>query len=126
MKNRIGEENINTQGTLMRIIGYNRNDDIIVEFQDEYKVKKSAEYKSFKYGNIKNPYDKSVYGVGYLGYANSKDNRKLYCIWKDMIRRCYNTNFKQYNIYEIINDIEVIINRSSGFGINFFDLLKAK
>lgn len=33
---------------------------------------------------------------------------------------------KQYNIYEIINDIEVIINRSSGFDINFFDLLKAK
>ena len=26
---------------------------------------------------------------------------------------------KQYNIYEIINDIEVIINRSSGFDINF-------
>ena len=33
---------------------------------------------------------------------------------------------KQYNIYDIINDIEVIINRSSGFDINFFNLLKAK
>ncbi|MDY5115096.1 MAG: hypothetical protein SPE49_03890 [Campylobacter sp.] len=33
---------------------------------------------------------------------------------------------KQCNIYEIINDIEVIINRSSGFDINFFNLLKAK
>ncbi|MDY4450824.1 MAG: hypothetical protein SPE37_01685 [Campylobacter sp.] len=35
-------------------------------------------------------------------------------------------SIKQYNIYEIINDIEVIINRSSCFDINFFDLLKAK
>ncbi|QQF52037.1 dUTPase [Campylobacter fetus] len=33
-------------------------------------------------------------------------------------------NIKEYNIYEIINDIEVIINRCSGFDINFFDLLK--
>ena len=49
--------------------------------------------------NFKDRLVPTVYGVGYLGYANSKDNRKLYCIWKDMIRRCYNTNFKQYNIY---------------------------
>ena len=48
MKNRIGEENINTQGTLMRIIDYNRNDDIIVEFQDEYKYQIHSQYKEFK------------------------------------------------------------------------------
>lgn len=33
-------------------------------------------------------------------------------------------DINSYNIYEIINDVEIIINKCSGFNINFFDLLK--
>ncbi|ARR02631.1 dUTPase, dimeric [Campylobacter vicugnae] len=33
-------------------------------------------------------------------------------------------NIKEYSIYEIINDTELIINRCSGYNINFFDLLR--
>lgn len=33
-------------------------------------------------------------------------------------------NINEYNIYEIINDVEIIINRCSGFEISFFELLK--
>ncbi len=33
-------------------------------------------------------------------------------------------NMERYNSYEIINDIEIIINRGSGFNIYFGDLLK--
>ena len=35
---RIGEENYNNFGTLMRIVKYNSNIDIVVEFQDKYKI----------------------------------------------------------------------------------------
>lgn len=34
---RLGEENVNHQGCLMKIVCYNRVDDVLVEFQDEYK-----------------------------------------------------------------------------------------
>ena len=99
MKNeRLGEENYNNFGTLMKIIEYEDSRHIIVEFQDEYKVKKLAEYKSFKKGNIKNPYDKSVYGVGYLGEGKykSKVNGKhteAYKKWLKMLQRCYDPYF---------------------------------
>ena len=92
MKNcRIGEENYNTFGTLMRIVEYNNANDIIIEFQDEYKVRKSAIYSDFKKGNIKNPYDKSVYNIGYIaeGKYNKKDYPHIYNKWRNMLMRCY-------------------------------------
>lgn len=45
----------------MKIIEYKTCDDMIVEFQDEYKEKVNAQYQAFKRGNVKNPYDKTVF-----------------------------------------------------------------
>jgi hypothetical protein len=53
---RLGEERYNNQGCLMRIIEYNRNNDIIVEFQDEHRAKVHAQYAKFIQGSIRNPY----------------------------------------------------------------------
>ena len=91
---RTGEENYNKWGSLMRIIEYKNANDILIEFQDEYKIRKSALYKEFKKGNVKNPYDKSVFGVGYIGdgkYKSTENGRvtKAYNIWHNMLMRCY-------------------------------------
>ena len=67
LNNRLGEININRFGTIMKIIEYNKAIDIIVEFQDEYKYRRKTTYESFKKGEVSNPYDKSFYGVGFLG-----------------------------------------------------------
>ena len=69
---RLGEENYNNFGTLMKIVEYKNAKDIIVEFQDEHKIKIHTRYGDFKRGKIKNPYDKSVYGVGYVGEGKYK------------------------------------------------------
>ena len=34
---RLGVTGYNKQGDLMKVVEYNRNNDIVVEFQDEYK-----------------------------------------------------------------------------------------
>ena len=101
MKDRIGEININTQGTLMKIIQYNRSDDIIVEFQDEYKCKVHSQYQEFRKGKIKNPYDKIVFGVGYIGkggYApyikETKSKTESYNYWERMLQRGYSEDYK--------------------------------
>ena len=91
---RIGEENYNNEGTLMRIVGYKNANDILIEFQDEYKVKVYTTYKSFKNGNIKNPYHKSVFNIGYLGQGKYKmsekgKHTKAYKVWTSMLERCY-------------------------------------
>ena len=46
-RERLGKENYNTFGTLMKIIEYNAYKDIWVEFQDEYKAKIHTEYQNF-------------------------------------------------------------------------------
>ena len=92
---RTGEENYNTFGTLMKIVEYKNALDITVEFQDEHKEKVHAQYNDFKKGKVKNPYDKTVYGVGYIGAgkykASGKGGRqtKAYITWQSMLQRCY-------------------------------------
>lgn len=108
--NRLGEENYNKYGTLMKIIEYNRSDNIVVEFQDEYKYRVKTTYDYFKKGGLINPYDKNIYGVGFIGeeiktYKYSKTEE--YKHWYAMMRRVYNN--KQLELkpsYEYVNVCE--------------------
>ena len=80
----------------MKIVCYRTSDDIDVEFQDDYHyVKKHSSYVNFRRGNIKNTYDKTRYGVGYLGVGKHTasidgEYNYIYDLWADMLNRCYN------------------------------------
>lgn len=88
---RLGEENYNSYGSLMKIIEYNSSEDITVEFQDIYKTKIKCKYFQFKNGTLVSPYNKTVYGIGYIGEGkyNFKDYPMIWKYWHHMIRRCY-------------------------------------
>lgn len=81
----------------MKIIRYRSWDDIDVEFLDKYKyVKKHATYSNFKKGEIKNPYDRSVFNIGYVGVGKYmtrntvlKKPETSYETWTSMLERCY-------------------------------------
>ena len=107
---RTGETGISNEGCLMRIVEYNRNDDIIVEFQDEHKYRVHTSYQNFKKGVCKNPFFLSVFGHGYLGVDKSGEVPKMsefkngksistwgYKKWKEMLRRCYDNKLKERN-----------------------------
>lgn len=102
IENRLGETNINHQGCLMKIVQYNRVDDILVEFQDEYKGVVHTQYQSFIRGNVKNPYYPMMLGVGMLGskYPSKIDNTltKEYQAWKGIIYRCFDGKTKSRNL----------------------------
>ena len=105
---RTGEENYNTFRTLMKIIEYKDATNMVVEFQDEYKTKVHTRYGDFKKGRVKNPYDKTVHGVGYLGegkYKSSENGKltKVYIIWVSMIQRCYDPYYINKNLTEKIS-----------------------
>lgn len=96
---RLGKERLNNQGCLMKLVQYNNSSDIVVEFQDEYKAKVHAAYREFKEGSIKNPYHRSVYGVGITGnkYPTRDKNGiqpKEYNVWKMMLIRCFDETYK--------------------------------
>ena len=96
---RLGKERYNYQNCLMRIVEYNNNIDIIIEFQDKYKARVHSTYQAFCDGKIKNPYFPSVCNVGITGYKYPiKANNKLtkeYDTWKHMLRRCFDSSHKE-------------------------------
>ena len=97
-KNRLGEEVFNYQKCLMKIVEYNKHNDIVVEFQDEYKCKVRTRYKLFLEGKIKNPYYPSVFKIGIIGnkYPVKIDGKisKEYNTWNGMLRRCYDKKYQ--------------------------------
>ena len=91
----LGEIKENNKGTKMKIIAQRSNCDIDVEFLDNHHyVFKHAKYQNFKNGAIKNPFDITVFGKGYLGdgkYSGwiNGEHTEEYEIWKGIIKRCY-------------------------------------
>ena len=100
IKDKIGMENINNQGSLMKIVEYTNQKNIVVEFQDDYKYRVNTQFKSFQNGMIHNPYYPSVIGVGILGTKypiRDKDGNllKAYQTWCDIIKRSFSDRIKE-------------------------------
>jgi len=97
--NRIGEENTNYQNCVMQIVKYNSSNDIIVEFQDNYKSEVHCDYRNFIERSVKNPYHPVAYGVGMIGnkYPAFKNNEYVreYSIWHGILQRCYDKTTKE-------------------------------
>ena len=93
----------NNSGDIAKIIKYDNANDIVIEFQDEHKYCLHTNYSNFQKGSFKNPYHKSVYGVGCIGNANSRNetgNKKhSYTIWFAMLQRCYKDCYYKKKTY---------------------------
>ena len=98
-RERLGEEKLNNQGCLMKIIEYNKSYDIVVEFQDKRKLRVKTTYKEFVKGSIKNHYHQTIYGVGCIGTKyHARTSRKIfkeYATWKNMLYRCYSEKYEE-------------------------------
>lgn len=105
VKNRVGEVSFNTNGSKMIIINYRKAIDIDVLFEDSGYIAKNKRYSTFKTGEIKNPFDRSVYGIGFLGegkYTPTIGNKitEQYRAWRDMLNRCYSeSRLKKFPSY---------------------------
>lgn len=88
--NRLGEEKINSQGCLMKIIRYKNHSNMDILFEDGTIIE-NISTKHFNDGIIRNPNYRSVYGVGYMGVGKYKpsENIKSYNAWTNVIERCY-------------------------------------
>jgi hypothetical protein len=98
--NRTGEKNVNNFRSEMVIVEYRTNNNIDVYFPQYNWICKDTTYQNFKKGKIKCPYEKSVYGVGYIGegdyktWENGKKTR-VYDSWHNMLERCYNPKYHE-------------------------------
>jgi hypothetical protein len=91
---RVGEINYNNNGTKMTIIEYTDCQNVLIEFDDDYHYGKICSYREFKKGGVSSPYDKKIFGIGYLGADRQIgiNNDFEYGRWHHILDRCYNEN----------------------------------
>jgi hypothetical protein len=91
---RFGLINKNRFGSIMKIVEYKNYDSVVVKFLENGNLVNTC-WDSFCKGSVKNPYDKSIYDVGFLGIGDYKSKiggGKLthkYVTWHSMMKRCY-------------------------------------
>ena len=96
MENKIGEIRENTFGTKMQIVAYRNYDDIDIKFLDEDGyIFQHTTYGNFKRGQIKNPYDRCIFGIGYLGEGDAQQKTQVGYCWRGMLERCYCDRMKK-------------------------------
>ena len=99
---RTGEKNYNNFGSEMIIVDYRNAMDIDVYFPQYDWIARDKQYSNFKKGNISCPYERSTFGVGYIGEGKYKvkengKNTRVYDTWRGMLRRCYDKEFHKKN-----------------------------
>lgn len=106
---KLGEERLNNDGDLMKLVEYNGSTSVTIEFQDEFKHRTTTWYANFKKGTMKNPYHKLLYGRGYIGVGpyeqtiNRKSTRE-YDMWRRMFDRCYSGKQPAYDDCEVCEE----------------------
>lgn len=98
---RIGKTFRSVEGCMFFIKVYNKRNDVVVKFLDEYGAEVHTTYQHCESGKVKNPYFKSIYGVAFLGETDVKTGvngipTRAYRLWKDMVRRCYSGEYPTY------------------------------
>ena len=93
--NREGETLVNNFGSTMIITTYRNTNDIDVYFPEYEWTAEHVKYGHFSRGMIRCPYERRVYGVGYIGEGphRARENgeiTKAYRAWHDMMKRAYN------------------------------------
>jgi len=86
------------EGGSVTVVEVNGCDSIMVTSNDDHRhlQKKTAQY--LRLGRIKNPYKKSVYGVGFLGSGKYKAKKNgshepAYNSWHSMMQRAYDSKY---------------------------------
>lgn len=133
---RTGEININNFGSEIMIIEYRKYSDIDVYFPEYNWTAKGVQYRNFKNGNIKCPYERRIYGVGYLGegkykaYDKNGKPTKCYTTWKSMLRRCYDPKFHEkeptYKGCEVVKDLLNFQNFGYWYENNYYEIENEK
>jgi hypothetical protein len=91
---KVGDCFQSNEGYVVKVLDYVNKNNVYVEFQDKDRARCWFRTVNLRSGKFKNPYHRSVLGVGYLGegiYRCSKDSKLtvVYVIWNSMLSRCY-------------------------------------
>lgn len=92
-KNRVGEIWLDNNGNEIEIVEYIDVNHCSIKFNKGHIVE-NVQYSNIKNKRVKDPYEPSVFGVGYIGIGSSLvsfngKHTKKYLTWKGILERCY-------------------------------------
>ena len=95
-KSRVGTVYYDKRNKLMKIIEYNNNKDVTVEYIETGGIK-HTQYSNIIKGNVVDPFECIALGVGYFGNRINIDkiDKKIYSKWYGMLRRVYKPSSKE-------------------------------
>ena len=103
----VGEVFKVNSGGFCTVVNYISSREVEVEFNDEYRYKTKTSSGHVRNGRVRNPYNRTLFGVGYLGEGkhlrsvSGKGNSDTYKIWRGMLERCYSeSRLDKYDSYE--------------------------
>ena len=99
---KVGDLFTTNEGYRVKAIYYKNFDNVTVEFQDENKHVAIVNAANLKKGRVKNPYRKTICGVGFYGVGDFKafdgvGNTAEYDAWRSMMKRCYDERTLERN-----------------------------
>lgn len=77
-----------SSGTKLIVVDYFDGQNVLVKFLDEFGHEKLTSADSVRKGKVKNPFDKTLANVGYIGIGPYGIGIAYY-IWAGIISRCY-------------------------------------
>lgn len=94
----IGKQYITNEKYIVEIIDYRDRHNVLIKFVDRPDLQVWSTLQNIKNGQIKNPYHKTVYGLGYYGVGNytariNNTKTEEYIKWFSMFFRCYDEKY---------------------------------
>lgn len=94
-----GDFFLTNEGYDVVVVEYTNSYNVLVEILDGFGYRCKVEAKQLKLGTIKNPYHKSILGVGYLGVGKYRCSNKgiltrEYIAWASAMNRCYSEKYQ--------------------------------
>lgn len=102
LENMVGRIYSTKGGTSCTITSYTNSKNLTVQFNDFWGYEKIACLQQLKLGSVRNPYDKTVFGIGFIGDGKHSptDGSKatlVYEHWRSMLLRCYCSKTQKRN-----------------------------
>ena len=92
---KVGDSFTTNEGYRVRVVKYTNFQNVLIEFQDEHKHRALVDAGNLKKGTVKNPFRRTICGVGFYGVGDYKANTPEYDAWRSMIKRCYDEKTQQ-------------------------------
>ena len=129
----IGQTSISSEGYVLKLIEILEGRKVRVKILDNYGFEHITTPEYFKKGMVKNPFHRSVFGVGFYGDGEykTKGNSKhfyYYRVWQSMHDRCYSGKYKAYANVTVCEDwnnyqnFAEFFHRTFPFGLEMHDM----